>query len=694
LSGPTFQQVMTGPDGRYATSDLAPGEYQVEVRIGFANWSGRASIPARGDVVVSAPAVVLDVTLVPRYEQDSPDIVRGVGRAGEPAAPASFIRAADLDMAASPALDDLLRETPGFSLFRRTSSRTANPTTQGATLRGLAASGASRAVVLADGVRLNDPFGGWVYWNRVPQAAISQIDVVRGAASDAYGADALGGVVQVRTLEPGSSSPSARVMVDGDTLGTARTSLYGGAQRGRWTISGAGEASRTDGAYVVDEDTRGAIDTRAGVDYLTGQLTGGATFGPWRALGHARASGESRENGTVLQVNDTSHRQVSADLSGTLGRGYLEASAAGGDQTYHQSFSAIAADRNTETLTSRQTVPTTAAYATVDYRLPIGTSDILAGVDVREVWATNTDVAYFPSGAVRSTTTSPGYDQATGVYAQFRAPLGERWSIMAGVRNDWWNRTSDGGTVSVASPRLAASYRVSDHVVARASVARAFRAPTINERIRPFRAGNTLTLANATLDPERVTLVEGSVHVTAGSLSVQGAVFTSDVDDAVTNVTLSSTPQLITRQRQNAAGVRATGAEAEGEWRLRTPLWLTGSLALTDSTYRDTPGLTGNDVPQIPKWQSTIGLRWRMPSKVILQGTVRGIGAQFEDDRNTLVLRSATLVDVAASRPFSNRVSLFASAENLFNVDYDTGRTPTRTIGTPFTFRLAVRYSY
>lgn len=49
--------------------------------------------------------------------------------------------------------DDALRSVPGFSLFRRSSSRVANPTTQGASLRGLAASGASRALVLADGAR-------------------------------------------------------------------------------------------------------------------------------------------------------------------------------------------------------------------------------------------------------------------------------------------------------------------------------------------------------------------------------------------------------------------------------------------------------------------------------------------------------------------------------------------------------------
>ena len=91
------------------------------------------------------------------------------------------------------ALDDALRSVPGFSLFRRSSSRVANPTTQGATLRGLAASGSSRALVLADDVPLNDPVGGWVYWNRVPFAALEEVSVARGAAGDLQGADALAG---------------------------------------------------------------------------------------------------------------------------------------------------------------------------------------------------------------------------------------------------------------------------------------------------------------------------------------------------------------------------------------------------------------------------------------------------------------------------------------------------------------------
>ena len=118
------------------------------------------------------------------------------------------------------ALDDALRSTPGFSLFRRSSSRVSNPTTQGVTLRGVSGSGASRTLVLADGVPLNDPFGSWVYWNRVPQAAIDRVEMVRGATGDLYGADALGGVVQVLTFAPGHTR--LRFTAEGGSLDTER----------------------------------------------------------------------------------------------------------------------------------------------------------------------------------------------------------------------------------------------------------------------------------------------------------------------------------------------------------------------------------------------------------------------------------------------------------------------------------------
>jgi outer membrane cobalamin receptor len=69
----------------------------------------------------------------------------------------------------------------------------------------------------------------------------------------------------------------------------------------------------------------------------------------------------------------------------------------------------------------------------------------------------------------------------------------------------------------------------------------------------------------------------------------------------------------------------------------------------------------------------------------------RFVGAQFEDDLNTLTLEDYVVVDVSATRPLARTVQLFLGVENLFDVEYDVGRTPLRNIGWPRTFRGGVR---
>src|SRR5215212_5848797 len=84
-------------------------------------------------------------------------------RLGDTAASVAVISKETLATTAAATVDDALRQVPGFTLFRRSGSATANPTSQGVSLRGIGASGASRAVVLDDGVPVNDAFGGWLY---------------------------------------------------------------------------------------------------------------------------------------------------------------------------------------------------------------------------------------------------------------------------------------------------------------------------------------------------------------------------------------------------------------------------------------------------------------------------------------------------------------------------------------------------
>jgi outer membrane cobalamin receptor len=115
----------------------------------------------------------------------------------------------------STAIDSVLRASPAFSLFRRSDSLTANPTAQGVSLRGLGPSGASRSLVLLDGVPLNDPFGGWVSWAKIPRESLAAAEIVRGGGATAWGNAALGGVIQLLT-EPLATAHNRVAVSAGD----------------------------------------------------------------------------------------------------------------------------------------------------------------------------------------------------------------------------------------------------------------------------------------------------------------------------------------------------------------------------------------------------------------------------------------------------------------------------------------------
>jgi outer membrane receptor protein involved in Fe transport len=633
----------------------------------------------------------LRVTLVPRTigQIVSVTATRG-GERLERAAPVSALTPTDLQLAASPALDDALRTVPGFGLFRRTSSRTANPTAQGASLRGVSASGASRALVLADGAPLNDPFGGWVYWDRVPQAAIDRVEVVRGGASDLYGADALSGVVQVLTRRPGG--PAIGATLEASSHATPRASVFTGTSGRGWTASVAGEASRTDGTFVVAPEDRGPVDVRAGSDYLSAIATAGIERpSGWSLRVRADGLGESRENGTPLQVNRTDVRQGRFDAAAPLAGGRLDAYGQIADQVYRQMFSAVAPSRASETLTVRQRVPASQFGYGATWRRLFGSVDVLAGAETREIVATNEETAYFPDGRIRMTTATRGFQRSSGLFAQVRAALGGRTTVTAGARGDLWQPSRGSGGTGVVSPRVSIDHRLLGRVTLRAAFSSSFRPPTLNERYRGFRVGNVQTLPNEALQPEDLASGEiGSlVELPGGTLRV--TVFASSLDQAITNVTLSATPLLITRRRENAGTVHASGLEGEGELRIGPAVTVLVSIALTRSRFVDTPGLSGNHVPQVPAWQGTAGVRWMAPAAIALQAQVRAVGDQFEDDRNTLVLRQAVLFDLSATRRLTRSVGAFAAIENLFDTEYDTGRTPTRTVGMPRTFRVGAR---
>ncbi len=172
--------------------------------------------------------------------------------------------------------------------------------------------------------------------------------------------------------------------------------------------------------------------------------------------------------------------------------------------------------------------------------------------------------------------------------------------------------------------------------------------------------------------------------------------FANTLDGAIANFTLGQQGATTIRERRNSDEIRATGAEIEADVRPHPALSVNGQVTFTSSRFRGseaTPTLEGNRVPQVPRVQFGAGVTWAAPRLITVAAQLRGSGNQFDDDRNSpqFELDPYATIDLMVSRPFARALQGFFSIENLLDKDYDTGRTPLRTIGWPRTVRLGVR---
>jgi len=557
---------------------------------------------------------------------------------------------------AAPTLDDALRQVAGFTLFRRTGSRVANPTAQGVSLRGVGASGASRALVLDDGVPLNDPFGGWVYWGRVPRVAIERAEVLRGGASDLYGSSAMGGVIQfVRRRQAGLS-----VDVSAGSQGTGAASVF--AAGGSFSV--AADLLTTAGYVPVRESQRGLVDERADTQHAAVD----ATLRQAGAFVRASYYEEARANGTVLQENDTSNRQLAAGFD----RGAVTLRAYASEQDYFQTFTAVADDRNSERLTVEQRVPSRGAGAGAQWTRAIAPRHVLvAGTDFRHAKGTSDELRFTPAGTLA--VSSGGSQRHWAAYVEDLFSVTPSVSITAGARADWWRDERE------LSPRLAVLWRARDAVSLSASAYSAFRAPTLNELYRGFRVGNVNTLPNDGLRSERLTGYELGARFRFARLTL----FSMRVDDAISNVTIEQTPTLITRQRRNFGRSRSRGAELDAEWRMGRDWRASASWLYVDARSDDDRRL-----PQVPRHQASAQVHWRSVGAQLRWSTM-----QFDDDLNELPLAPYFVADLFATHPLRPRLEVTVAVENVLDREIEASATPVVTLGQPRAFRVGLRYA-
>jgi len=618
-------------------------------------------------------------------------------------------------------LDDILRaEVPGFSLFRRSSSRTANPTTQGVTLRNFGPSGAGRTLVLLDGIPLNDPFAGYVLWSQVPPASVESVLVNLGGGAGLFGNVALAGTIFL-VSEPMDATSG---FVEG-SIGNADTyeaSLDATVVHPPFAAAIFTERFSTGGYPVIAPDQRGRVDNNASADSDLFDLRTEWQIDTNTSLRlQGRRFDDERGNGTLFTHNETVGSDISAVFTEKFParQGELKLSAYGQTRRFSSTFSSVNATRDVEIPALDQfDVPANAAGGSVVWSMAAGASHKLTlGADTRWVGG-ETNEAFFWNGIEFTRLRRAGGEQLfAGIFAEDTWSVSPNTTIVGGLRVDHW-QLFDGfrketvratGAVITDSQfadrdgdeingRIGARVKPTDALALRGAIYTGFRVPTLNELYRPFRVGNDVTNANPDLKPEH--LIGGEVAAewqASQTFRVAGTVFLNRMEDAVTNVTIGSSPGGgVLRQRQNVDLVIAPGFEATAEWQLISSVRLKGSYLFTHPTIAGAAdrALTGKLLAQTPENVFIGGIEWTPTAKWVVNAELRYSDRQFEDDQNSRVLAPFTTLDAAVMYQFSQRGSAAIRIENLFDTQIETGKSADGliSIGAPRLVTLQVRW--
>ena len=622
----------------------------------------------------------------------------------------------------SPRLDQALESAPGVSLFRRTTSLSANPTTQGVSLRAIAGSGAGRALVTLDGAPVNDPFGGWVIWTALPSEGLAGVNIVRGSGAGPYGAGALTGVV---TLQERGAQDGLGAF---DLSAGERSSYRGAVSGGTKDVLITAAAESTDGYTPVRGKVAGAADTPLTLKDETASVRLQHEFDGVQAAARFGVFEEKRGAG-LLGANSTAKgSSATVTLARPAGEGVggwrLQA------WTRHSDLAntsvSVAANRATTTPANNQfSTPADGYGDNAALQGHLGGASWELGADAR--WAKGIDHEQFKvvNGAFTQGRDAGGHTFVGGVYRESAYDQGPG-IVTGGVRLDQWtasdaqrhefvratgvttlNNPTPDASGTVPTGRLGVRYSLSPDLWLRSAAYAGFRAPTINELHRPFRVGNDVTESNPLLKPEKLDGIEAGVGGD-GAMRWGATWFYNELRQPILNVTLGVGPKTFPiaglipaggtlRQRQNAGQINAWGFEGEATGDIATTLSWRTAFAYTHARVDgggSAPQLTGLRPAQTPELTLTGGLDWRATEKLTLNAAVRYTSTQFEDDQNVRRLAPGAELNARAAWSLGPGKEVYLAVDNLADAKISTGKTAdfVDSFSEPRTFRIGFSY--
>jgi outer membrane receptor protein involved in Fe transport len=605
------------------------------------------------------------------------------------------ITSRQIEQSPSHELDQLLKDVPGVQLFRRSDARSGHPTSQGVTLRALGGNASSRALLVLDGVPQSDPFGGWINWPALDPSSLSEIRVIRGGGSVANGPGSLAGSIEMSSR--GDIGIAGEIDAGSRRSFDARGRL--GMDVGGGLLSLSARGARSEGFIPITQETRGPADERAPYRQWSGRARWVMPLAGSTEL-QAGLSGfhDRRTRGTEFSGDRTNGVDASVRI---VGRGNLQWSALGYWQwrNLRSSTAGLTPGRTTASRVLLQdSVPSHGVGGSVEVRPPVPENfELRLGVDARRTTGEARELANYVAGEPMRRRRAGGETWTSGVFADASTELGAA-TLSGGARIDHW-RVSNGHLFeqTIATGAVIRDERdpgrhgwlptvrggllapVVGGVSVRSAAYVGWRMPTLNELFRPFRAGIDATAANADLTPERLAGAEAGIEYTRGPVRLSVTGFVNRLNHAIANVTIGEGPGTFPqvgfvaaggmfRQRQNIDAVRVRGVELSAEW-AHGPWSLRAAGSFTRARM-DASGpsdaLDGMRPAQTPNFAGALVASWEHDGRGA-ELVLRRIGAQFEDDLNTRILKGATTIDASASWPLRRSLKLIARAENITN---------------------------
>ncbi len=685
-------------------------------------WKSSGLRPARNpknQCVLAQFSAILLLQANPAFAQDI--IVTGTPLSEAKGDAAYDITTIDRDRitaTASGRIEDVLKDVAGLTQFRRTDARSANATSQGATLRGLGGNASSRALLVLDGVPQTDPFGGWVTWPAFSSERIGKVRVTRGGGSGTFGPGALAGSIEFESVN--DVRGAAASLAYGSRDAVEGSAMLGGAL-GSGSAFIVGNYTRGDGFIPIQQSQRGPADIASPFEQASVAARGVVPFSKGTELQASMlVFTDRRARGTILSGNggdgaDASVRLVHRGGWQWQALAYLQV------RKFQSRFVAIDATRTTVTQTVDQyNVPSTGLGARFEVRPPLGDmAELRLGGDWRRVTGTSNELFTYVAGKPTRGREAGGKSDTIGAFAEISADIGNV-TLTGGARLDRWS-IRDGRLVerSLATSALLRNELAPDRTgwepsgragiaygsgsfKLRAAAYLGWRLPTLNELYRPFRVGADATAANPALSPERMRGAEIGIDWTVSNqLSLRATAFTNRLTDSIANVSLSSGPGIFPgvgfvalggtyRQRQNLDAIQSKGLELDARW-ARGDWSIQASYALTDAKVRAKGfalPLNGLRPAQVPRHSASMTLGWKG-----LLSTLRYVSAQFEDDQNRRRLADALTVDAVAQWPVTDSLSIFVRGENLSNTRIEAAISATGVIerASPRTFWIGLK---